>query len=196
VSACVDAVRWRLSNAQSAAAVQAVLVAGNHLQPQYVLALAEQLGKFPALKRLDVSSNPRLRLLPVGLLQMAATLEAFSCQGCSLVLPPQSFFSSVPEENPIRIRQLLQNRSSDTELTLSSVDLASAVVSEVAALLKHYPFLKRLDVSCNPKLRLRRRCCGFVGAFRHAPLGRPFIFRSDVQSDGDVQGLVRLVLRL
>ena len=57
MSACVDAVRLRLSDAQSAAAVQAVLVAGNHLQPQHVPALAEQLCKFPALKQLDVSSN-------------------------------------------------------------------------------------------------------------------------------------------
>ena len=152
MSACVDAVRMRLSNAQSAAAVQAVLVSGNHLQPQYVLALAEQLGKFPALKRLDVSCNPRLRLLPVGLLQMAASLEAFSCQGCSLVLPPQSFFSSVPEENPIRICRLLKSGSLEVELQLSSVDLTAAVVSEVAALLKHYPFLKGLDVSSNPRL--------------------------------------------
>ena len=152
MSACVDAVRLRLSDAQSAAAVQAVLVADNHLQPQHLLALAEQLCKFPALKQLDASSNPRLRLLPVGVLQMAASLEAFSCQGCSLVLPPQSFFSSSPEENPMRIRQLLQSGSSDTQLTLSSLDLTAAVAREVAALLRHYPALKQLDVSANPGL--------------------------------------------
>ena len=152
MSACVDAVRLRLSDAQSAAAVQAVLVAGNHLQPQHVPALAEQLGKFPALKQLDASSNPRLRLLPVGVLQMATSLEAFSCQGCSLVLPPQRFFSCVPEENPMRIRQLLQSGSSDTQLTLSSLDLTAAVAREVAALLRHYPSLKQLDVSSNPRL--------------------------------------------
>ena len=152
MSACADAVRLRLSDAQSAAAVQAVLVAGNHLQPQHVLALAEQLCKFLALKQLDVSCNPRLWLLPVGVLQMAASLEAFSCQGCSLVLPPQSFFSSVPEENPMRIRQLLQSGSSDTQLTLSSLDLTAAVAREVADLLRHYPSLKQLDVSCNPRL--------------------------------------------
>jgi len=152
LSACADAVRLRLSDAQSAAAVQAVLVSGNHLQPQHVPALAEQLCKFPALKQLDVSSNPRLWLLPVGVLQMAASLEAFSCQGCSLVLPPQSFFSSVPEENPMRIRQLLQSGSSDTELNLSSLDLTAAVAREVADLLRHYPSLKQLDVSSNPRL--------------------------------------------
>ena len=114
--------------------------------------LAEQLGKFPALKRLDVSRNPRLRLLPVGVLQMAASLDAFSCQGCSLILPPQRFFSSVPEENPMRIRQLLQSGSPDTELTLSSSDLTAVAANEVAALLKHYPSLKQLDVSSNPGL--------------------------------------------
>ena len=152
MSACADAVRLRLSDAQSAAAVQAVLVADNHLQPQHVPALAEQLCKFPALKQLDVSSNPRLWLLPVGVLQMATSLEAFSCQGCSLVLPPQSFFSSSPEENPMRIRQLLQSGSSDTQLTLSSLDLTAAVAREVADLLRHYPSLKQLDVSSNPRL--------------------------------------------
>jgi len=60
LSARDDALRLHLSDAQSAAAVQAVLVAGNHLQPQHVLALAEQLCKFPALKQLDVSVNPSL----------------------------------------------------------------------------------------------------------------------------------------
>ena len=73
MSACVDAVRLRLSDAQSAAAVQAVLVADNHLQPQHVPALAEQLCKFPALKQLDVSSNPRL-----GCGGAAAVLSALS----------------------------------------------------------------------------------------------------------------------
>ncbi len=73
MSACADAVRLRLSDAQSAAAVQAVLVADNHLQPQHVPALAEQLCKFPALKQLDVSSNPRL-----GCSGAAAVLSALS----------------------------------------------------------------------------------------------------------------------
>jgi hypothetical protein len=49
-----------LSEEQSAAAVQSVLMAHNHLQPQHVPALAEQLGKFSALKQLDVSCNPKL----------------------------------------------------------------------------------------------------------------------------------------
>ena len=132
--------------------LEIVSLSGAGLEVEEAPALAEQLCKFPALKQLDVSSNPRLRLLPVGVLQMAASLEAFSCQGCSLVLPPQSFFSSVPEENPMRIRQLLQSGSSDTQLTLSSLDLTAAVAREVADLLRHYPSLKQLDVSSNPRL--------------------------------------------
>ena len=54
--------------------------------------LVEQLRKFPALKQLDVSANPALRLLSVGLLRIAADLDAFNCDGCSLLLPPHSFF--------------------------------------------------------------------------------------------------------
>ena len=73
MSACVDAVRMPLSDAQSAAAVQTVLMAFNHLQPQHVPALAEQLRKFPALKQLDVSRNPRL-----GCVGAAAVLSALS----------------------------------------------------------------------------------------------------------------------
>ena len=49
-----------VSHTQSAAAVEVVLMARNHLQPQHVPALVEQLGKFPSLKRLDVSANPGL----------------------------------------------------------------------------------------------------------------------------------------
>ena len=73
MSACVDAVRMPLSDAQSAAAVQTVLMAFNHLQPRHVPALAEQLRKFPALKQLDVSRNPRL-----GCVGAAAVLSALS----------------------------------------------------------------------------------------------------------------------
>ena len=62
-----------LSDAQSAAAVQTVLMANNHLQPRHVRALAEQLRKFPALKQLDVSCNPRL-----GCVGAAAVLSALS----------------------------------------------------------------------------------------------------------------------
>jgi hypothetical protein len=115
-------------------------------------ALVEQLSKFPALKRLDVSTNPGLRLLPIGMLRIAATLEAFKCDGCSLVLPSQSMFST-PEENPRRIQELLCKGSSEIALNLSAFGLTSIVNHEVSALLPFYPTLKRLDVSANPGLR-------------------------------------------
>ena len=109
--------------------------------------LVEQLRKFPALKQLDVSGNPALRLLPVGLLRIAADLDTFNCDGCSLLLPPRSFFST-PEENPRRVQQLLQSGS----LNLSGLQLTPATACEVAAVLVHYPALKQLDVSANPAL--------------------------------------------
>ena len=113
--------------------------------------LVEQLRKFPALKQLDVSANPALRLLPVGLLRIAADLDAFNCDGCSLLLPPHSFFST-PDENPRRVRQLLQGGAAATELNLSGAHLTPAAACEVAAVLVHYPALKQLDVSANPAL--------------------------------------------
>jgi hypothetical protein len=122
------------------------------MEPHHTPALAEQLSKFPALKHLDVSDNPGLRLLPIDMLRIAATLETFKCDGCSLLLPPQSMFST-PEENPRRIQQLLSKRSSSTVLTLSAANLTSITAREVAALLPFYPALKQLDVSANPGLR-------------------------------------------
>jgi hypothetical protein len=110
-------------------------------------ALVEQLSKFPALKRLDVSANPALRLLPIGMLRIAATLETFKCDGCPLLLPPQSMFST-PEENPRRIQQLLEHGV----WKLSAAKLTSNTAREVAALLEVYPALKHLDVSSNPGL--------------------------------------------
>ncbi len=53
---CVSA-----SHAVLPANVSAILMAFNHMQLHYAPALAEQLGKFPALKHLDVSANPGLR---------------------------------------------------------------------------------------------------------------------------------------
>jgi hypothetical protein len=117
-------------------------------------ALVEQLSKFPALKRLDVSANPALRLLPIGMLRIAATLETFKCDGCPLLLPPQSMFST-PEENPRRIQQLLiSSGSSGTVLGLSAVELDSIVAHEIAAsaLLPLYHALKHLNLSANPGL--------------------------------------------
>jgi hypothetical protein len=141
-----------LSDVFAAAIVEVVAIGHNQLQPRHMPALAQQLSKFPALKRLDVSANPGLQLLPVGVLQIAASLEAFDCNDCALVLPPQSCFSSVPEENPRRIQQLLQSGSPATELRLSSLGLTAAVLCEIEALLRCYPALKRLDVSANPRL--------------------------------------------
>ena len=109
--------------------------------------LVEQLRKFSALKRLDVSANPALRLFPVGLLRIAADLEAFNCDGCSLLLPPQSFFST-PDENPRRVQQLLRGGA----LNLSGLHLTPAAAREAAAILVHYPALKQLDLSANPAL--------------------------------------------
>ncbi len=114
-------------------------------------ALVEQLSKFPALKHLDVSANPGLRLLPIGMLRIAATLETFKCDSCSLVLPPQSMFST-PEENPRRIQELFSKGSSKTALNLSAAEFASNSAIEIAALLPFCPALKRLDISANPGL--------------------------------------------
>ena len=127
-------------------------MAFNHVKPHHASALAEQLGRFPALKQLDVSANPSLRLLPVSMLRIAATLETFHCDGCSLVLPPQSMFST-PDENPKRIQELLSKGSSTTVLGLSAAELTTSSAREVAALLPLYPALKQLDVSANPGLR-------------------------------------------
>ena len=113
-------------------------------------ALAEQLSKFPALKHLDVSANPGLRLLSIGLLRIAATLEAFKCDGCSIVLPQMIF--STPEENPRLIQELLRNGSFTTVLQLSSLNLTLNSAREVAALLPLYHTLKHLDLSANPGL--------------------------------------------
>jgi hypothetical protein len=124
----------------------------NHLQLHHAPALAEQLGKFPALKQLDISANKELRLLPIGILRIASTLETFKCDGCSLVLPPQSMFST-PDENPRLIQDLLSKGSSATVLRLSAAELTSNAASEVAVSLPFYPALKQLDVSANLGLR-------------------------------------------
>ena len=62
-----------LSDLQSAEAIHVVSMANNQLRPQHVPALAEQLRKFPALKQLDVSRNPKL-----GCVGAAAVLSALS----------------------------------------------------------------------------------------------------------------------
>ena len=128
--------------------VSACCTAFNHMKLHHALAVAERLVKFPALKHLDVSDNPGLRLLPIGMLRIAATLETFKCDGCSLLLPSQSMFST-PEENPIRIQQLLEKGSTVTVLELSAAELTPITAREVAALLPLYPALKHLNVSDN-----------------------------------------------
>jgi hypothetical protein len=122
--------------------------------------LVEQLGKLSQLKILDISANPRLWLLSVGMLNIAVKLESFKCDGCSLVLPPPNFFST-PEQNPNRIQELLRRRSSVDVLKLSAVNLTPHTASQVAALLQCYPALKRLDVSGNPALS----CAGAAAIF-------------------------------
>lgn len=49
-----------LSHVLSAAAVEVVLLSRNRLRLHYVPALAVQLGKFSALKWLELSANPSL----------------------------------------------------------------------------------------------------------------------------------------
>jgi hypothetical protein len=124
-----------------------LILSGIGIDDELMLALAEKLHNAPALKQLDVSANPNLRLLPVGMLQIAASLECFKCDACSLQLPPHSFFST-PEENPSLIRQLLECGASETKLNLSNVCLAPTH----AAVLRHYTALQMLDISNNPKL--------------------------------------------
>ena len=64
--------------------------------------MLEQLYKFPVLKHLDISDNPGLRLLSVGMLQFATRLDTLACDGFS----PNLF--STPHEIPGRIRQLFE----------------------------------------------------------------------------------------
>jgi hypothetical protein len=127
-----------------------LILSGTGVDDKLMLALAEKLHNAPALKQVDLSANPELHLLPVGMLQIAASLERFKCDGCSLQLPPHSFFST-PEENPSLIRQLLECGASETVLTLSNVCLEPTHV----AVLRHYPALKMLDISNNPGLGCR-----------------------------------------
>ncbi len=114
------------------------------------------LAKFHALKHLDISFND-LRLLPVGMLQFAARLDTFKCDNsCPLELPPQSFFSTAPDQNPRRIREFLDGLGSDTrtELKLSAEIFTSsdALHTEVVSLLELYPALQHLDLSDNSSL--------------------------------------------
>ncbi len=127
-----------------------LFLSGTGIDDDLMLALAEKLRNAPALKQLDLSANPNLRLLPVGMLHIAASLQRFKCDACSLQLPPHSFFST-PEENPNLIRQLLECGASETQLNLSNVCLAPTHT----AVLRQYTALQMLDISNNPDLGCR-----------------------------------------
>ncbi len=131
-----------------ASAVVWLSLAGTGLKDDDAVALEEQLRQFCALQHLDLSGNRELMILSVPMLRVVARLETFKCHGCSLLLPPDSLFSS-PEANPVRIRELLEGGSSETELNLSEAGLTPAVAMEVAAVLQLYPALKHLDLSSN-----------------------------------------------
>jgi hypothetical protein len=125
-------------------------ISGTGLTLEGAPLLLEQLCKFSALKRLNISGNPALRLLPVGMLQFATRLDTFACDGFS-----QNLFST-PEENPVRIRHLFQSVSLETpwEVNLAAAELtpAPAAVQEVANLFRLLPILDCLDLSANDKL--------------------------------------------
>ena len=89
--------------------------------------------------------------------RIAARLNSFKCDGCSLGLPPQSFFSS-PEDNPRLIQQLLEGGASETALDLSAVGLTPAIASDAAAVLQLYPALNTLDLSGNARFLLGGFC--------------------------------------
>jgi Leucine-rich repeat (LRR) protein len=114
-------------------------------------ALGEQLQKFSTLKHLDLSGNTGLRLLSVDILRVAARLEAFNCDKCLLVLPPQHDFSS-PEQNPHRIEEMLLGRK--ISLNWSNLGLIPSDMIQAVALLQLCPVLKHLDLSGNAGLRL------------------------------------------
>ena len=139
-------------HADAAAAVTAINISSNNLQPRHMSALEEQLTKFPALKHLNLSNNLGLRLLPVGILRIAVGLESFNCDRCSLLLPPQSDLTS-PHKNPRRIQNMLEGRHSwiDQELKITSIVFTRAVATATASLLQLFPglVLKHLDLSVN-----------------------------------------------
>ena len=131
----------------------------NDLQPEHAAALQIQLSHFPALKHIDVSRNPGLRLLPVSLLHIAAGIETFNCIECSLRLPAQSFFSESEEascllQNSRNIQALINGSHTffDQILDFSGLDLMPSQASEIAYYLRFYKNVERLDISRNPTL--------------------------------------------
>jgi hypothetical protein len=131
----------------------------NDLQPEHAAALQIQLRHFPALKHIDLSRNPGLRLLPVSLLHIAAGIETFNCIECSLRLPAQSFFSESEEasclmQNSRNIQALINGSHNffDQILDFSGLDLMPSQASEIACYLRFYKNVERLDISRNPTL--------------------------------------------
>jgi hypothetical protein len=119
--------------------------------------MLEQLCKFSVLKHLDISDNPGLRLLSVGMLQFATRLDTLACDGFS-----QNLFST-PHENPGRIRQFFETPTNvydaiwmriaiDWEVNLAAAELTPAMAQEAANVLRLCPSLNRLDLSANVKL--------------------------------------------
>jgi hypothetical protein len=112
--------------------------------------LLEQLCKFSALLHLDITNNPGLRLLPVGMLNFAKLLDTFACDGFS-----QKLFST-PDRNPSQIRNLLHQTTECVEtaweVNLAAAELTPAVLPEAANVLGLFPSLACLDLSANVKL--------------------------------------------
>ena len=128
-------------------------LSGTGLTLEAAPVMLEQLYKFSVLKHLDISDNPGLRLLSVGMLQFATRLDTLACDGFS----PNLF--STPGENPGRIRQLFETPpgamvqvETDWEVNLAAAELTPAMAQEAASVLRLCPSLNRLDLSANVKL--------------------------------------------
>jgi hypothetical protein len=126
---------------------------------------------FPFLKHLDLSGNHGLKLLSVSILRVAARLETFNCDGCSLVLPPQCDFCA-PDQNPRRIQEMLDSHyvSKEEKLNLSNLGITQSGVSEALALLHMFSALKHLDLSGNAGLD-----SGAVAVFVKALSGKAIV---------------------
>jgi hypothetical protein len=115
--------------------------------------LLEQLCKFSALKHLDISDNPGLRMLSVGLLHFATSLDTLACDGFS-----QNLFTT-PDKNPGQIRQFFQTPPEAMtrgkacwEVNLAAAELTPAVAQEAASVIRLCPPLNCLDLSANVEL--------------------------------------------
>jgi hypothetical protein len=132
--------------------------------------LLEQLCKFSALKHLDISDNPGLRLLSVGMLRFATSLDTLSCDGFS-----HNLFST-PDENPRRIQHFLQTPpdamvhvETDWAVNLAAAELTPALAQEAANVLRLCPSLNRLDLSANIQLG-SGGACDILSSLKGTPL--------------------------